>query len=170
MLLPPIRWKSYIDAPIERVFRTLTTAEGWDAWFARGTTLDARPGGRIVLRWNDAEASRHRVTLWGAGHAGLEAAGPVLAAEAPHRFAFEWTTAGHPSTVDFRLESRGPGTIVEVTETGYAEADLGATGATGRIADRSPFAMCASGWGEALTLLKFYLERGLTYGPIPSSP
>jgi hypothetical protein len=26
---------------------------------------------------------------------------------------------------------------------------------------------CATGWGEALTLLKFYLEHGITYGTVP---
>ena len=26
---------------------------------------------------------------------------------------------------------------------------------------------CAAGWGEALTLLKFYLEHGVTYGEVP---
>jgi hypothetical protein len=25
----------------------------------------------------------------------------------------------------------------------------------------------AAGWGEALTLLKMYLEHGITYGPAP---
>ena len=26
---------------------------------------------------------------------------------------------------------------------------------------------CAAGWGEALTLLKFYLESGTKYGEVP---
>jgi uncharacterized protein YndB with AHSA1/START domain len=90
-------------------------------------------------------------------HTGLEVGGPVVAAEPPDRFAFEWTTAGHPTTVEFRLAPRGAGTVVTVTETGYTQADLGATGVVGQMADRSPFAMCAAGWGEALTLLKVYL-------------
>jgi hypothetical protein len=28
-------------------------------------------------------------------------------------------------------------------------------------------ALCAAGWGEASTLLKFYLERGVKYGREP---
>jgi len=166
--LPPIAWKSYIASPVARVFLTLTTAEGWDGWFTRGTSLDAKVGGRLVFRWLDAEITRHRATLWGAVHAGLEIGGPVVAVESDRRFAFEWTTSGHPTTVDFRLEPRGSGTLVTVTETGYTEDDLGATG-LGSMEDRSPFAMCASGWGEALTLLKFYLEHGVTYGTVPSA-
>src|SRR5262249_31655967 len=149
------------------VFMTLTTAEGWDAWFTSGTTLDARPGGQLLLRWNDAETMRHRVTLWGPVHTGLKIGGPVVALQPQQRFAFQWTTAGHPTTVDFCLAERGPGTILTVTESGYTGDDLGATGVVGQMDNRSPFAMCASGWGEALTLLKFYLEHGVTYGAIP---
>jgi uncharacterized protein YndB with AHSA1/START domain len=167
--LPAIKWMSYIAAPIERVYQTLATAEGWDAWFTQGTSLDARRGGEILLRWNDAERTHHRVTLWGPVHTTLEIGGPVVAAEPPTRFAFQWTTAGHPTTVDFRLVARGRGTELTVTESGYVADDLGATGVVGKMENRSPFAMCASGWGEALTLLKFYLEHGVTYGPIPSS-
>ena len=168
MTLPDIHWTSYIEAPIERVYLTLTTAKGWDAWFTRGTSLDARAGGQLRLRWSDAETAQHRVTLWGPVHNAMEIGGPVLAAEPPQRFAFEWTTAGHPTTVEFRLVARGAGTVVTVRESGYVEADLGATGVIGEMEGRSPFAMCASGWGEALTLLKFYLEHGVTYGSVPA--
>ncbi len=57
--------------------------------------------------------------------------------------------------------------LTPVTESGYAQADLLATGVVGEMAQRSPFAMCASGWGEALTLLKFYLEHDVVYGSVP---
>ena len=33
MTLTPIDYKTYIDVPSQRVFETLTTAAGWDAWF-----------------------------------------------------------------------------------------------------------------------------------------
>jgi uncharacterized protein YndB with AHSA1/START domain len=166
MTLPAIKWMSYIEAPIGRVYRTLTTAEGWDAWFTSGAALDARVGGRFLLRWNHAEG--HRVSLWGPVHTGMEVGGPVVAVVPEERFAFEWTTAGHPTTVDFRLAARGGGTVVTVTESGYTAEDLGATGVVGQVDNRSPFAMCASGWGEALTLLKFFLEHGVTYGKVPA--
>lgn len=169
MPLPPIRWLSYIAAPPERVYETLTTADGWDRWFTRGASLDARPGGRFVLRWQGAVAAAHRATLWGAAHADAVIDAEVVAAEPIARFAFAWSTAGHPTTVELLLAPRGDGCEVALTESGYLEADLGATGVTGSIGGRSPFAMCASGWGEALTLLKFYLEHGLTYGAVPAA-
>jgi uncharacterized protein YndB with AHSA1/START domain len=165
--LPNIRWMNYIAAPVGRVYKTLTTAEGWDAWFTRGTTIDARVGGQLLLRWVDAGKIHHRVTLWGPVHVGMEIGGPVVAIEPEQRFAFQWTTAGHPTTVDFRLAKRGSGTQLTVTEAGYTAEDLSATGVVGQVDNRSPFAMCASGWGEAITLLKFYLEHGVTYGDVP---
>jgi uncharacterized protein YndB with AHSA1/START domain len=165
--LPAIRWMSYLAVPPARVHRALTTADGWDAWFTRGAALDARPGGAFVLRWRDAASRGHRVSLWGAAHAELEIRAEVIAVEPERRFAFTWTTADHPTTVEFQLAPRGPGTLVSVSESGYTTDDLGIVGAVGQIDQRSPFAMCASGWGEALTLLKFHLEHGLTYGEVP---
>ena len=160
---PPIWWQTYIAAPIARVYETLTTAAGWDGWFTRGTSLDRE---RITLRWRDTGG--HRVTLWGPVHEAMETGGRVVAMDAPHRFAFEWTPAGHPTTVDFALAPRGTGTVVSVTETGYRDDALGATGVVGAMSARSPLLMCASGWGEALTLLKVYLEHGVTYGEVPA--
>jgi uncharacterized protein YndB with AHSA1/START domain len=166
-LLPPIYWKVYIDCCVDRVYRALTTAEGWDEWFTKGADFDAREGGTILMRWADAVGLQHRVTLWSAAHAELEVGGPVIAVDPNRRFAFRWCTAGHPTTVDLRLEGRGAGTVVTVTEDGYTAEDLSATGVLGQMECRSPYAMCASGWGEALALLKFHLERGATYGSVP---
>jgi hypothetical protein len=43
--------------------------------------------------------------------------------------------------------------VVHLTEKGYTNTPGG----------RRNMLECASGWGEALTLLKFYLEHGVTY-------
>jgi uncharacterized protein YndB with AHSA1/START domain len=166
MELPAISWTTYIAAPRERVSLALTTAEGWDGWFTRGASIDARVGGELVLRWRDAARIQHRVMLWGAVHTEMEIVCAIRALDPPARFSFEWRTAGHATTVDFSLATRGGGTVVTLTERGYVEADLGTTGVVGEMG-RSPFAMCASGWGEALTLLKFYIEHGISYGAVP---
>jgi uncharacterized protein YndB with AHSA1/START domain len=49
--MQPILHRTYIAAPPQRLYELLVTAEGWDAWFARGAKIDARAGGRIVFRW-----------------------------------------------------------------------------------------------------------------------
>ncbi|WP_176753007.1 hypothetical protein [Tenuibacillus multivorans] len=45
------------------------------------------------------------------------------------------------------------GTLIELHETGYSNSK----------ADQEACIDCATGWGEAMTLLKIYLERGLTF-------
>jgi uncharacterized protein YndB with AHSA1/START domain len=147
--LPPIRYSTYIQAPPRRVYETLTTASGWDAWFTQGTELDARPGGFIQLRW---------VNL-GVDHSMGEDGGPVLEAVPSRRFVFQWTPGDSPTTVAFDLEPRGPGTVVRVTEAGHTTSQ----------GDLEALVECAGGWGEALTLLKMYLEHGITFGPVPEA-
>ena len=147
MELPPIRYATYIDTSPEAVYATLTTAVGWDAWFTQGTEVDAHPGGSIRFRWVDL----------GVDHSTGEDGGPVLEAVPPRRFVFQWTPGDTTTTVAFDLEPRGSGTVVRVCETGHTTSPR----------DLEALAECAAGWGEALTLLKMYLEHGITYGPVP---
>jgi RimJ/RimL family protein N-acetyltransferase/uncharacterized protein YndB with AHSA1/START domain len=137
---PPIEHSVYIQAAPERIYDLLVTGAGWDAWFTRGTSVEARPGGAIHLRWED----------WGPDHVTAEDHGMVLEVVPDERFAFKWHPGDTPTIVTFELHARGDGTVVRLTESGYTSS-------------RS-YAGCATGWGEALTLLKFYLEYGLTYG------
>lgn len=147
--LPPIRYSTYIAAPPDRVWDTLTTAAGWDAWFTRGAEVDARPGGHIAFRWRNFGAERYT------GQDG----GPVLEAVPPRRFVFQWTPGDTTTTVAFEVSPRGTGTLVMVTEWGH----------TTSAADLEALVQCAAGWGEALTLLKVYLEQGITYGDVPAA-
>ena len=146
--LPPIHYNTYIDAPPEKVYDTLTTASGWDAWFTQSAQVDARPGGVMVFRWENFKVDRYTG----------ESVGPVLEAEAPRRFVFQWTAGDSPTTIEFDLEPLGSGTVVTVTESGHTPSPK----------DLEALVECASGWGEALTLLKFYLEHGITYGEVPN--
>lgn len=144
---PAIYHSTFISAPVRRVFEMLTTARGWDGWFTRGTSLEARPGGRLRLRWKNFGAER--VTA--------SDGGPVLEILEPHRFAFQWSPRGLRTKVTFDLEECGSGTLLQVTESGYPLNRRGV----------ETLAWCAAGWGEALTLLKFYLEHGVRYGKVP---
>jgi uncharacterized protein YndB with AHSA1/START domain len=146
----PIRHETYIDTDVRTVWETLISADGWDGWFTSGMELDARSGGAIRFRWID----------WGPRRITAEDAGVVITVEEPHRFVFSWHEGefAQPTTVAFTLETAGSGTNVMVEDRGYPDTPEG----------RRWFADCAAGWGEALTLLKFYLEDGLTYRrPIP---
>lgn len=146
--LPDIEHQTFIDAAPSSVYDTLTTGKGWDAWFTEGTTVDPKPGGTIRLRWRD----------FGVGRGTVEDGGAVLEAEQNRKFSFQWSPAGTPTTIIFTLEPLGSGTLVKLLETGYGST----------ATELEALIDCAVGWGEALTLLKFYLEYGVTYGVVPA--
>ena len=145
--VPNIEHTTYIQVLPSRVFETLTTAQGWDGWFTQGTSVNPKSGGEIRLRWKN----------FGAGHWTMEDGGPVIEVIPNRKFSFEWSPAGHPTTVTFTLKPEGRGTFVTLVETGYSLSEK----------DIETLVGCSVGWGEALTLLKFYLEHGVTYGKIP---
>ncbi len=145
-LVPNVEHVTYIDAPIERVYETLTTADGWDSSFTDGTTLDSTPGGRIRFRWVN----------FGADRVTVEDGGPVLEIEKNRKFVFQWRPGETTTTVSFELDKLGAGTLVRLQDSGYS------------IDDVETVIGCAVGWGEALMLLKFWLESGVRYGDVPA--
>jgi len=128
----------FIRAPREKVYDAFATAEGLDGWFTRGARVDARPGGAMVFRWVD----------WGPEKTiNQEAPGRVLEAKRPERFVFQWGETGEETTVEIVLEEREGGTLLKLREYGFRKIE--------NVVDN------ASGWGQALTLAKFWLEHGI---------
>ena len=144
---PPIKHSTYISIKPSVVFETLTTSKGWDSWFTQGTTIDAKKGGFIKLRWKN----------FGAGRFTLEDGGAILEFKKNRKLRFQWFPSSSPSVVEINLKPLGAGTFVELVEKGCAS----------KIGDLKTLIGCATGWGEALTLLKFYLEYGVKYGSVP---
>ncbi|MEM7049208.1 MAG: SRPBCC domain-containing protein [Acidobacteriota bacterium] len=138
---PVVEHSTYIAASPTDVYDALATGQGLDGWFTSGAEVDAREGGKIRLRWRN----------FGVDGIDAEDGGPVLEAEPGRVFSFQWFPAGEgsASTVRFVLQPFADGTRVDVTESGFDAA-----------AEKSLEAamMCAVGWGEALTLLKYHLE------------
>jgi uncharacterized protein YndB with AHSA1/START domain len=144
-----------IDAAIEHsvlirvapevIYDALASAEAWDAWFTQGATVDPRPGGAITFRW----------VKWGPDEVTTEDRGQILEAKRPSRLVFQWhpDNPSYATTVEFRIDWAAEGAIVRLREWGYEETEAGL----------HAMLECASGWGEALTLLKVYLEHGVTY-------
>lgn len=140
-----IRHATFVRANPEQVFDAFTSAEGLDAWFTDGASVDPQAGGEIRFRWRD----------WGPDHVSAVDGGPVLEAMRPERFVFQW----HPEDdsyattveVDFILVEGG--TTIRLREHGYRDT----------LFSRRCLADCAAGWGEALTLLKVYVEHGIRY-------
>jgi uncharacterized protein YndB with AHSA1/START domain len=89
-----------IKATPETVFRFFTDSERWAGWWGGGSTIDARPGGKIYIRYPN----------------GTEASGEVLDVRAPERIVFTFGYAsGKPmapgsSRVTIGLQADAAGT------------------------------------------------------------
>ena len=143
MIPPDIRVTILVRAPRERVYDALTRAEELDAWFTTGAEVDARPGGEMVWRW----------VGWGPDAYTGEDRGPVLEARRPERFVFRWQAVLGGTTVEVDFEAHADGTLVGLREYGYPDTPEG----------WEQHMSCATGWGEALTLLKFWVEHEVRY-------
>lgn len=108
--------------------------------------MDPRPGGEIGFCWK----------AWGPHAITAEDGGPILEAKRPRRFVFQWSpdNATYRTTVEFDLTPRDFGNaVVTVRAHGYHDTPQG----------RKALLGCATGWGEVLTLLKFYVEHRIHY-------
>jgi uncharacterized protein YndB with AHSA1/START domain len=85
----------------------------------------------------------------------MEDRGLILEANLPKRLVFQWQpdTPDYATTVEINIEPADGGTIIRLREYGYADTESAL----------KAMLNCAVGWGEALTLLKFYLELDAHY-------
>lgn len=102
-----------IAAEPETVFRFFTDSSRWAAWWGAGSTIDARPGGRFLIRYSN----------------GVEALGEVLEVDVPRRLVLTYGYAtGTPippasSRVTIRLVAEGESTRVHLAHE-FAEATV----------------------------------------------
>jgi uncharacterized protein YndB with AHSA1/START domain len=94
-----------IRAARSTVFRFFTDAARWAVWWGSGSTIDARPGGRLYIRHPN----------------GVEVSGEVVEVAPPERIVFTYGyTSGAPigpgaSRVTIRLETSGNGTRLHLS-------------------------------------------------------
>lgn len=136
-----------IRAPIEEVYDAITTGEGLDSWFTQGAKVNRRVGGEIYFRWN---GERTDIT-----EGIIEDGGPILEVEKPIRFIFQWSPDNNSyfTTVELTFKEESKGTRVTVRERGFQDTPKG----------RKALVGCSTGWGEALTMMKYFLEYGVKY-------
>lgn len=134
-----------VRAEPEEVYDAITTAKALDGWFTEGAEVEPREGGHIKFRWRN----------WGADKVSSDDGGPVIEADRPRRFVYKWFPAGeeYSTTVEMDFEPVEEGTIIRLREYGYRDDPR----------SRRAMLACATGWGEALTLLKFYVEHNIRY-------
>ena len=140
-----IKQKTLVRADPEQVYDAFATAEGLDGWFTVGAEVEARRGGQIIFRWKD----------WGPDKFSGEEICPVLEAERGKRLVFQWRpdSPDYYTTIELDFQPVEEGTIVRLREYGYHDTPSG----------RAALMECATGWGEALTLAKFFVEHNLRY-------
>ncbi|MCH8824610.1 MAG: SRPBCC domain-containing protein [Planctomycetes bacterium] len=137
-----IKQATFINKSPEEVFDAITSAEAWNSFFTHNSSIDPKPGGEFIWRWKN----------WGPDSYTIEVPGKVIELVRPELFVFEWGNKS-PSRITIKLQDSNGGTVLRLTEYGYINDSSG----------RAAALECAAGWGEALTLLKFYLEHGITY-------
>lgn len=143
-----IERETLIQAPAERVWELITRAEHIGRWFGdAGAEIDLRPGGAMVLRWDEHGTSRGR----------------VVAVEPHTRFAYRWApfrdpggeepVEGNSTLVEFTLVPEGDATRLRVVESGFASL---ATSDAQRAANVEGN---TRGWGLELGELKAYAQE-----------
>jgi len=102
-----------IRAPRESVVRFFTDTGRWAAWWGTGSSIDARPGGAVRIRYPE----------------GTEVGGEVIEIRAPEKLVFTYGyVTGKPippgnSRVTILLEDNATGTILHLTHE-FADAGV----------------------------------------------
>ncbi|KQL21374.1 SRPBCC family protein [Cytobacillus solani] len=107
--MPVIKHQTYIKSKPAKVFHTLTTADGWNAWFTDRTTI----------AWNKDETGEIRLRWTVNGDKVIEDAGKIVEAISYESFIFQWCPGESQTTVKFNLHPFKEGTIVILEENGY---------------------------------------------------
>ena len=138
-----VRFATIVRAEPEKAFDAIATADGLDGWFTKGTELQPKPGGALVLRWQD----------WGIEKFTGEMVGDVVETRRPDRFSFRWPvdSGGYMTTVTIDIEAHEEGSVVRLVEGIYDDDEVGTQDMLNR----------ATGWAQALTLMKFWVEHGI---------
>jgi uncharacterized protein YndB with AHSA1/START domain len=103
--MPDLTRHLSIAAPPALVFEFLTTSALWASWWGPGSTIDARPGGAVLIQYPN----------------GVRVSGTVLELTPPHRIVFTYGyESGQPippgaSTVTITLAPSPTGTALTLT-------------------------------------------------------
>ena len=136
-----IEFEIVINAPVEIVWRTVTSPEHIAAWYAfDGAEADLRPGGKMAFHWNEHGTFLARIER----------------VEPPYVLAFRYASLapdidpqpGNATLVTLSLADGDELTTVSLVESGYADL-YGAPEEISRHAEESE-----QGWRNALDLLR----------------
>ena len=107
-----IRREIVVDAPIERVWRAISTPDEVAQWFGDVTEFETRAGSRAVFGWTEFGQS-------------FEA--EIVTVEEPFRFGYRWALEAsksledsHVTSVEFTLERVDGSTRLTLVESGFS--------------------------------------------------
>ncbi len=129
------------NVSVKKLWNALYNPKGWDPWFTDGMRIEE--DGNMFFRWvrlTDVEEVLDR--------------GKVLVVVPEKVFEFLWFEEedGFRSRVEFKLTAVGDNsTVLEIRDTIF-------------VKDEEELHIrynCAYGWGQMMTLLKAYLEKGI---------
>ena len=137
-----------IKAPREIVWSVITEPEHVGRWFSDSAAIDLRPGGELILTWDE-----HGPVYW-----------RVERIDPPRFVSFHWLRGGHDpgdlelsegnsTLVEFTLEEEGEGTRLRVVESGFDTLFADAAKQEERAEGNR------KGWGSELDELREYAER-----------
>ena len=141
MEVPPIKAVVKIYEDVEKVWKTLFNEKGWDPWFTSGMVLEPWEGGSIRFRWEIEDEV-------------VEDRGLNIAIVPERLWEFYWNEYedGFRSRTTIKLhKAHDGGTWVEIEDNVKVLKDE----------DLEIAFSCAVGWGEFITRLKLYIEKGL---------
>lgn len=141
-----IAYATLVRADPGRGYGAFATAEGLDGWFTTGAIVEVRAEGGFRF---GGEIGAERLTL--------ESGGRMIEADRPKRVLFRWNSVPEEpeslTTVELTFEPDLRDIIVRVRDGVFPHTDAG----------WRMFCDCYGDWGEAPTLMKFYVEHGVGY-------
>ncbi|MGO8946922.1 MAG: SRPBCC family protein [Ktedonobacterales bacterium] len=132
--------KIYINAPKDRVYDALSTAEGLKSWYTPHLEGEVRQGATVVLQFTGKEPFSWKIV------------------ESTPNSRVRWECVAGPGTargtsVSYRLSDKGDGrTVVELDHEGWPNSD-------------EAYTVCNTFWGMLMGHLKQYAE---TKQPAPA--
>lgn len=131
-----------LTRPPGEVWQALTTSDGLSAWFGEQASIDLQPGGAATLTFAGGMTVDMRIER----------------VEEPTVFAYTWRLPNLPDEdprrtyVEFTMAPAGEGTLLRVTETGFAQLPLDTR--------RETYDSHSEGWMRELAELVEHLDGG----------
>lgn len=141
--LSPMVFTEMINAPVDKVWKTLVNPNGWDPWFTDGMKVEMYDGGDIYFRWfrltNFEEVTDRGYTI-------------KMIENTLWEFWWYEYEDGFKSRVEIRFQPSDNDKCWVIISDNTLVKDIN---------ELDVRYGCAYGWGQMMVLAKAYIEKGL---------